>query len=300
MRKAVTIFPRLISFAAPVIAPASTRSSTGSVNSSVCTPRSCLSRSASPTAPGIEPIPIWMRRPVRHQLGDVLADRPLDVTDRRLARARAAAGRPRPPRSISLDVDERVAERARHRRVELGDDRSCGARRGQRRVDARAERAVAVRVRRRDVDEHRVERKDPGAEQLGHVRQEDRDVVGSPVVDRRARVGTDEERAVAEARGHLRRQVRRGTLGVEVDHRRRRASSAARSTSASRSTDGVAAPPWTKTCWPDRMPATASSAVTMRMPKYAAAPTHDERESPSVWTGSPSCCRSSGGRPPES
>ena len=57
----------------------------------------------------------------------------------------------------------------------------------------------------------------PRREQLGDVRQEDRHVVGPALVDGLARVGADEERAVAEAAGHLRRQVRRRALGVDVD-----------------------------------------------------------------------------------
>ena len=42
-----------------------------------------MPRSASATAAGIAPMPIWMRRAVGHELGDVLADAALDVADRR-------------------------------------------------------------------------------------------------------------------------------------------------------------------------------------------------------------------------
>jgi hypothetical protein len=42
-------------------------------------------------------------------------------------------------------------------------------------------------------------------------------------------------------------------------------SDAARATSASSSTDGVAAPPCRKICWPDAIDATASPAETMRI-----------------------------------
>ena len=68
------------------------------------------------------------------------------------------------------------------------------------------------------VDEDRVERLDAGREELRDVRQKDGHVVGATLVHRRSRVGADEERSMAEALGHLRRQVRRGPLGVDVNH----------------------------------------------------------------------------------
>ena len=72
-------------------------------------------------------------------------------------------------------------------------------------------------VGRRRVDEDRVEREQAGVEQARDVRQEDRDVVGAALVDRRAGVGPDEQRPMAEVRRHLGRQVRPGPLAVEVD-----------------------------------------------------------------------------------
>ena len=63
IRKAVTSLPRLRSLRAPVMTPASTRSTTESVNISVWTPRSRLSRRASAVAAGIAPIPSWSVAP---------------------------------------------------------------------------------------------------------------------------------------------------------------------------------------------------------------------------------------------
>ena len=55
-----------------------------------------------------------------------------------------------------------------------------------------------------------------------------------------------------EVTGQLRAQVRRRPLAVQVDDPDV-AQLGARATSASSSTDGVAAPPWTNTCWPERI-----------------------------------------------
>ena len=146
----------------PVTTPASTRSTTASVNISVWMPRSCLSVRAMRGRRRDRADPELERRAVRDELGDVLADPPLDVADRRagvLVR-----------RDVDLDgevdvvdVDEAVAERPRHRPVELDDDRLRGPDGGVHRLDARAERAEAVRVGRRGVDEHDVERQRAGS-----------------------------------------------------------------------------------------------------------------------------------------
>ena len=116
-----------------------------------------------------------------------------------------------------VDVDEAVAERPRHRPVELDDDRLRGPDRRVHRLDARPERAEPVGVGRGRVDEHDVERQGAALEQPRHVGQEDRHVVGPALVDRGARVRPDEQRAMPEVPGHLRREVRPGTLGMEVD-----------------------------------------------------------------------------------
>ena len=73
-------------------------------------------------------------------------------------------------------------------------------------------------VRWRDVDQDGVEREQAALEQPRDVAQEHRDELGPTLVDGRPRVGADEQRAVAEMRRHLGRQVRPGSLGVEVDH----------------------------------------------------------------------------------
>ena len=136
--------PRLRSLRAPVTTPASTRSTTASVNISVWMPRSCLSRSASAARPGCAPMPSWSVAPSGHEVGDEVADAPLDLAELGRPRARRAARRPRRARSIWLDVDEAVAERPRHRAVELRDDRLRGPDRGVHRLDRRPERAEPV------------------------------------------------------------------------------------------------------------------------------------------------------------
>jgi hypothetical protein len=111
---------------------------------------------------------------------------------------------------------------------------------GMHRLDARPERAEAMVVGRGGVDEHRVEREQPGLEEPRHVGQEHRDEVGPALVDGGSGVGPDEQRpmpevpAVAGARcGPGPSQWRWTTLTSR--------SSVARATSASRRTDGVAA-----------------------------------------------------------
>ena len=59
IRNDVTILPRLRSLADPLTTPASTRSTTASVNISVWIPRSCLSIRAIAVAAGMAPIPSW-------------------------------------------------------------------------------------------------------------------------------------------------------------------------------------------------------------------------------------------------
>ena len=83
IRNDVTILPRLRSLAAPVTTPASTRSTTASVNISVWIPRSRLSIRAIAVAAGIAPIPSWSVAPIRHEGRDVRADPLLDVPDDR-------------------------------------------------------------------------------------------------------------------------------------------------------------------------------------------------------------------------
>ena len=63
MRKVATSLPRLRTLRSPVTTPASTRSTTASVNISVWMPRSCLWVSSSAVALGIAPMPSWSVAP---------------------------------------------------------------------------------------------------------------------------------------------------------------------------------------------------------------------------------------------
>ena len=124
MRKAVTILPRLISFASPVTRRLDEVDDRIGRKSSVWTPRSRLSERQSDRGRD-RADPIWIVAPIRDQLGDVLADAPLDLADlgqdmlvRRLVDMHAEVD--------LVDVDERVAKRAGHRRVDLRDDRLGG------------------------------------------------------------------------------------------------------------------------------------------------------------------------------
>ena len=72
-------------------------------------------------------------------------------------------------------------------------------------------------IRAGEIEQHGIEREHAAREQLGHVREEDRHVVGAALVHRGPGVGADEQRAMAEAGRHLRLQMRRRSLDVEVD-----------------------------------------------------------------------------------
>ena len=122
--------------AAPVTTPASTRSTTASVNISVWIPRSCLSRSAMRRRRRDRADAELERRAVRDEIGDVLADPALDVADR-AGCACSYGGYVDLDREVDVvDVDEALAERPRHRPVELDDDRLRGADRRVHRLDA--------------------------------------------------------------------------------------------------------------------------------------------------------------------
>ena len=206
---AVTILPRFRSLRLPVTTPASTRSTTVSVNISVWTPRSCLPISAAPTRPGCAD-PELERRAIRDEVGHVAADSPLHVPDLRhvvLVRRHGELDR----EVDVIDVDEALAERPRDGPIELDDHRLRGTDRGVHRLDARPERAEAVASGCR-VHEDLIERKHPRLEQPGHVGQEDRHVVRAALLDRHARVRADEQRPVPEVPGHLRREMRPGAL----------------------------------------------------------------------------------------
>ena len=75
-----------------------------------------------------------------------------------------------------------------------------------------------MRIRRRDVAQDHVEWDQPAREEARHVRQEDGDELGAALVHRRPGVRPDEERAMAEVRRHLGREVGTRALRVEVHH----------------------------------------------------------------------------------
>ena len=163
-------------------------------------------------------MPSWRVAPSSDQLGDVPADPPLDVADRR-AGVDVRRDVDLDGQVDVVDVDEAVAERPRHRPVELHDDGLRGADRGVHRLDARAQRAEAMGVGRRRVHEHDVERERAALEQPRDVREEDRDVVRAALAHGPSRVRPDEQRPMPEVALHLRGQVRTRTLRVQVDDR---------------------------------------------------------------------------------
>ena len=137
----------------PVTTPRSTRSTTPSESSSVWMPRSRWSRSAPSTALGIAADADLQRGAV----GD-----PLDDRARRSRSSRssgAAGGTSTSGRSASQpaehlrDVDLVEAERARHPRVDLEEERHAADERGDV-VGVRAQREVAVPVGRAGRGEH--------------------------------------------------------------------------------------------------------------------------------------------------
>ena len=153
---------------------------------------------------------------VRHEVGDELADSALHVAelgDRVLVRGGVDLYR----KVDVVNVDEALAECARYRPVELDDHGPGGADRGVHRLDRDAEGAEAVGVGWRRIDEDRIERKRSRIEEPRHVRQEYRHVVCAALVHGCARIGSDEQGAVAEVAGHLGREVRPGSLDVEMD-----------------------------------------------------------------------------------
>ena len=109
-------------------------------------------------AAGIAPIPSWSVAPSGMRSAMNAADPPLDLADLRPARTRTGGWSTSHGEVDLADVDERLAQRPRHRRVELHDDGLRGADRRVHRLDRHAQRAEAVGVGRAHVDEHRVER----------------------------------------------------------------------------------------------------------------------------------------------
>jgi hypothetical protein len=96
------------------------------------------------------------------------------------------------------DVDEGVAERARHLPVDERDHRLRLLGRRLVALDAHPVRAESVLVGRRELDEGHVHGEETGLDEAGDLGEEDGDEVGAAVVHRLADVGSHEERAVAE------------------------------------------------------------------------------------------------------
>jgi len=86
----------------------------------------------------------------------------------------------------------------RHVRVDLRDDQRRGLHRRLDDVHADAQAHVAVHVRRRHLNERHVDFHHAFAEQIGHVGQKDRRVIGHARVDRVAGIVADEKGVVPE------------------------------------------------------------------------------------------------------
>ena len=205
------------------------------------------------------------RRAVRHEVGDERADPPLDVADARGGRARTIGSSTSIARSIWLTwmndspSVRGIAALNWTMTVFAAPIAACMAS-----TDVPSEQnpwasgGVAL-------TKHRVERQRAGPEQRRHVRQEHRHEVRATLVDGPARVRPDEQRPVAEVRRHLGREVRPGALRVEVDHRdvlelrrpgdERVEQDLGRGRRRTGRRSGRA----------DRIPATASSGLTIRM-----------------------------------
>ncbi len=70
-------------------------------------------------------------------------------------------------------------------------------------------------IRRRHLEQGHVERQRAIRKESGHVRQEDRGVIGPPVVDRGAHIGADEERVVTDLPGKVGGEVGRRSFRVQ-------------------------------------------------------------------------------------
>ena len=105
-------------------------------------------------------------------------------------------------------MDEAVAERPRHVRVDLRDDDLRHFGRRLRAFHADAETAVAVLVGGRNLDEGDVHGILPVVQERGDFRKEDRGEIGASFADRLADVLPDEEGVVAEVTVHFRPDIR--------------------------------------------------------------------------------------------
>ena len=157
-----------------------------------------------------------------------------------------------------VDVQERVAERPRHERIDLGDNRLGVAQHAHGDIDRDAEADEAVRVGRRHLHEGNISLDAPVLGQMRDLGERDRHIFGLPAMHERAHVGADEEAAMAiggplldperlQARGQEIEELDVGRVGF-------------RRSSASTRLIGVAQAVPTKTRWPGFTTSTAASA----------------------------------------
>ena len=103
----------------------------------------------------------------------------------------------------AVDMYERVAERARHPGVHLGEHQVGALDGGPHHIHRDAEAHVAVRIGRAHLDERDIDPDPTAADELGDLGQEHRDEVRPALLHRLAHVGPDEERRVPESVGVL-------------------------------------------------------------------------------------------------
>ena len=108
-----------------------------------------------------------------------------------------------------------VPSRARHRRVDLGDDRACGQRGGLRHVNRNPQAAGTVRIWRGDLDHRHIQRNLPVAEQLRDIGKRQRQVLHPTRLTQSADIAPDVEDPVPIPRA--RRITGTDTIGKEMD-----------------------------------------------------------------------------------
>ena len=146
--------------------------------------------------------PFEVQGDVAHRLGHLVAGRPLE---QRLGVVDELVD--------LVDMNERVAERARHPLVDLGDDELGRFDRRLRDVDRDAQAAPAVLVRRTDAHQRDVDAQSPRAKQGRHLGQKHGSVVGARLGHGLAHAVADEESVGAEV-------VRETRVGVGGDAER--------------------------------------------------------------------------------
>ena len=97
----------------------------------------------------------------------------------------------------AIDVQERIAEGARHQGIDLGHDGLGVTQDAHGDIDRDAEADEAVRVRGRDLHESDIGLDAPIRGQMRNLRERDRHIFRLPAMHERAHVGADEEAAMA-------------------------------------------------------------------------------------------------------